>query len=87
MRQQTFTRHTAVEAAVHRDLVKTAAWEGSLGEDYSFLAQLRYTGDYGGRQRVGVSEAQDAEVRAQRILTAVCRDARGAFPERNSAGQ
>ena len=87
LRGQTFTRHTAVEAAVHRDLVKAAAWEGSLGEDYSFLAQLRHTGDYGGRQRVGVSEAQDAVVRAQRILTAVGRDAQGAFPERNAAVQ
>jgi hypothetical protein len=47
-----FARHTAVRAAVHRDLVKEGRWSVSAGQDYSFLYQLRQTGDYGGAQHV-----------------------------------
>jgi hypothetical protein len=38
-----------VEAAVHRDLVKSGRWDPSLARAYSELVILRQTGDYGGR--------------------------------------
>ena len=37
-----FKKHSAVEAAVFRDLVHAGIWEVSLGEDYAFLGRLRY---------------------------------------------
>ena len=44
---KSFKKHSAVEAAIFRDLVHAGLWDTSLGADYSFLARLRYTGDYG----------------------------------------
>ena len=70
-----FTKHTAVRAAVHRDLVKAGRWPVSAGQDYSFLYQLRQTGDYGGAQHVSHAEAREALQAAERIL----RLARGAL--------
>ena len=63
-----FTKHTAVRAAVHRDLVKEGRWPVSAGQDYSFLYQLRQTGDYGGAQHVSHAEALEALQAADRIL-------------------
>jgi uncharacterized protein (UPF0332 family) len=68
-----FAKHTAVHAAVHRDLVKAGRWPSSLGEDYSFLLRLRETGDYGGAEHVTVDEAKDSLAGAERILDAVSR--------------
>jgi uncharacterized protein (UPF0332 family) len=38
---QSFSKHTGVEAAVHRDLVNTGRWAAELGQLYSGLAALR----------------------------------------------
>lgn len=48
LEEKTFSRHSALEAAVHRDLVKVNRWPTDLGEDYAFLLRLRTVGDYGG---------------------------------------
>ena len=74
---RTFSKHSAVEAAVHRDLVKRGKWQAELGKDYSQLVGLRETGDYGGGQHVPAEDAKDAVARARRILEAV-RQAGGA---------
>ena len=37
-RECSFTKHSAVEAAVHRDLVKPGIWTPELGAAYSSLA-------------------------------------------------
>ena len=80
-RGRTFSKHSAVEAAVHRDLVKGGKWPAELGKDYSHLVGLRETGNYGGGQHVSAKDAKDAIARAHRILQAV-RQAGGAdFPE------
>ena len=71
LRGQEFRKHTAVRAAVHRDLVKAGKWPASLGQDYDFLLSLREIGDYGGIARVTVAAATDALAAAQRILDAV----------------
>ena len=74
---RTFTKHSAVTAAVHRDLVKTGIWTKALGGGYSRLHQLRNTGDYGGAQHVPPEQAEGAVQTAADILQAVA----GAHPE------
>ena len=68
---RTFKRHSAVEAAVHRDLVKAGSWPKQLGADYSLLVEARSIGDYGNLERVSASEAADAIRAATGILHAV----------------
>lgn len=73
MTGQTFTRHSAVEAAVHRDLVKAGRWSKDLGASYSMLVALRETGDYGDMAHVSDAEAAEAVGVAEHILRAVAR--------------
>src|SRR6266705_6497112 len=68
---KTFTKHAAVESAVHRDLVKTGRWPVERGKDYSLLFELRSTGEYGGADHVSDEDAADALEAARRILQAV----------------
>lgn len=70
---QTFSRRSAVEAAVHRDLVKGGTFPEQLGEAYSRLVQLRNTGDYGGGEHVPPEEAKGAVQAARELLQAVAR--------------
>jgi uncharacterized protein (UPF0332 family) len=65
-----FKSHKAIEAAVHRDLVLAQKWSRELGADYSFLSQLRKTGDYGGNAHVSTEAARNALNAAKRILDA-----------------
>ena len=65
---QTFSKHTAIERAVHRDLVKTGIWPVEAGAAFSWLANLRYTGDYGGRDHVDLDEAKTAVEKARLVL-------------------
>jgi len=71
LRGDTFTKHSAVEAAVHRDLVKPGIWDQTLGKGYSLLHNLRNTGDYGCAQNVPSDKARQAVETASRILKAV----------------
>lgn len=66
-----FHRHTAVQAAVHRDLVNTGKWPDELGEDFRSLIDLRQTGDYGMYESVSESDALLAVTAAERIIAAV----------------
>lgn len=68
---RTFRRHTALEAAVHRDLVAAGRWPRELGADFSRLQRLRTTGDYGGDARVEAADVAAAIAAAERILAAV----------------
>jgi uncharacterized protein (UPF0332 family) len=74
---RTFTKHSALEAAVHRDLVKTGRWSADLGRDFSFCLDVRGVGDYGSEVRVDVSQAKEATAPARRILIAI----RGVLPD------
>ena len=71
---KTFRKHSAVEAAVHRDLVKAGIWPAELGQAYSQLSETRSIGDYGELEHV--SEASSAEViqLAADILGAIARE-------------
>ena len=68
---KTFTKHQALKAAVHRNLVKPGTWATDLGADFSWLARLRRTGDYGGTKHVSPDEAREAVAKASRILQTV----------------
>ena len=75
---RTFTKHTAIEAAVHRDLVKTGVWPKELGTKFSRLVQLRYRGDYGREEDVSPEAASEAVQDARAIIEEVSKIA--AFP-------
>ncbi len=68
---RTYRRHSAVEAAMHRDLVRTGRLSHEIGRAYSGLLELRRTGDYGGRLHVSAEHARDAIEAARRILATV----------------
>ncbi len=78
-----FVKHSAVHAAVHRDLVKSGRWPADIGKDYSRLLRLRETGDYGGGRHVQESEARAAVSDAKRIRDAVVQ----AHPEFSAPGK
>jgi uncharacterized protein (UPF0332 family) len=67
LRGQTFRKHAAIRAAVHRDLVRSGEWTTQLRQSYDLLVQLRQTGDYGGLQRVSAEDAAAAIPAAERI--------------------
>ncbi len=68
---RTFSKHSALESAVHRDLVRSGHWPKELGADYSYLLRLRAKGDYGGLEHVSENEAEGAIQAVQRILITV----------------
>ena len=83
LRGQSFTRHAALRAAVHKDLVKTGEWSVESGKDYDGLVSLRQAGDYGGLERLKEQDASKAVAAARRILDACQRT----NPELGSASQ
>ena len=66
-----FSKHSALEAAVHRDLVKVGVWPEDLGKDFSWLVATRSTGDYGGSIHVSEQDAEMAIEKAIKIIAAV----------------
>jgi uncharacterized protein (UPF0332 family) len=68
---QTFARHGAVRAAVHRDWVKTGVWNVDVGADFDAIWELRDIGDYGGGEHVSLEDASAAVEAARRILDAI----------------
>lgn len=71
-RGQSFSKHSALRAALHRDLIKTSQWPINLGKAFDFLMDLRETGDYGGLIQVSRSDAELATAKAQAIIDKVC---------------
>lgn len=74
---RTFRKHSSVEAAVHRDLVKAGLWPKELGARYSLLVEVRSVADYGDLEHVSRYEAGDAIQTATDVLRAVAES----FPE------
>jgi uncharacterized protein (UPF0332 family) len=68
---KTFEKHTALEAAVHRDLVRPGIWPKELGGAYTRLMQIRARGDYGGAKHVSPDAAEEAVHAAADIARAV----------------
>lgn len=71
VKEQYFTKHSAVRSALHKELIKTSIWEKSLGTDYDYLMDLREIGDYGGLRETTLEDAERAIECAKNILTAV----------------
>lgn len=80
LRGESFSKHSAVKAAVHRDLVKSGEWPEELGRAYTRLLELRDRGDYGGAEHVSQEDAAEALEAARRILAAVHQTDREIFP-------
>lgn len=70
LRGQSFSKHSGLRAALHKDLIHSGQWATELGKDYDFLMDLRETGDYGGIERVTEQDTQRAIEIAKRILAA-----------------
>jgi len=66
-------KHSAVEVAVHRDLVNSGIMTSGFGDDYSHLFRLRAIGDYGVSEHVSPEEAAGAVESAAGILRAIAR--------------
>ena len=66
-----FTKHTAVRAALHRDLIQSGALSVELGRDYDFWLDLRETADSGGIAEASLASAKKASEKARAILTAL----------------
>ena len=71
LRGQSFAKHTAIRAALHRDLIKSGEWASKLGQVYDRLMDLRERGDYGGVVRVSQEEAKTSVDSAAEIIEAV----------------
>jgi len=71
LEDKSFSKHTALRAAVHRDLVQTERWTVEMGRDFSVLMDLRSTADYGGPVRMDQKTAEEAAEIAERILRAI----------------
>lgn len=80
LEERVFTKHSGLEAAVHRDLVKVGRWSTDLGRDYSFCAEARGVGDYGTDVRMDAGQAAEALEASERILQAVRAALPASFP-------
>ena len=69
-----FRKHSAVETAVHRDLVKAGIWPTELGQGYSQLSETRSIGDYGELEHVSEADSARAIQIAGEILIAIARE-------------
>ena len=76
---KSFRKHSAVEATVHRDLVKTGIWPTELGQGYSRLSETRSIGDYGELEHVSEASSAEAIQIAGEILSAIAREHPQAF--------
>ena len=68
---KTFTKHSALESAVHKDLVKPGLWPLDIGKNFSWLVSTRSTGDYGGGMHVSEQDAVIAVEKAKQTLECV----------------
>ena len=71
LRGQTFSKHSAVRVALHRELIKTGQLAVEFGRAYDFLMDMRETGDYGGLIMVSQSDAAMSLAKAEAIIEAV----------------
>lgn len=68
---KSFTKHSAIRAALHRDLVQPGLLSKENGQAFDFLMDLRETGDYGGVAQVSAESAELAAQKAEGFLASV----------------
>ena len=66
-----FSKHSALETAVHKELVKAGLWPQELGAGYSKLFKLRMSSDYDVMESITVEAAEAAMCTAKKIMEAV----------------
>ena len=66
-----FKRHSALEAAVHRDLVRTGLISKSLGTAYSSLNDVRNAADYQPAHPISEDEAYEIHGKAREFTEAI----------------
>jgi uncharacterized protein (UPF0332 family) len=71
LRGRTFTKHTAIRSAMHRDLVNPGLLSEQVGRDFDHLTDMRNSADYWGVSRVSQEDAVIAIEKAECILAAV----------------
>jgi uncharacterized protein (UPF0332 family) len=71
LRGQAFSKHSAVRAALHRELIRSGQWTAELGRAYDFLMDMRETGDYGGLVQVSKDDAEMSIEKAESVIKAV----------------
>lgn len=77
---KSFKKHSAIDSAVHRDLVKTGRWPVELGKTFSSLLEARTTGDYGEDLHIPEDKVREILQSARRILEAVHKENPETFP-------
>jgi uncharacterized protein (UPF0332 family) len=65
-----FSKHTGVQAAIHKDFVNTGLLAEEHGRAFGRLFDLRGIGDYGETQHVAESEARQAVLSARMFVEA-----------------
>lgn len=68
---RSFLKHAALEAVLHKDLVKPGLWDQALGKAFSWLRAMRSLADYGTGAHVSEKDALDDVAKAQAILARV----------------
>jgi len=68
---ESFPKHTAVRAHLHKVYVKPGRLPQEVGSIYDSLFALRDVGDYGVSKHVNTAEAKEAITEARRLLEAV----------------
>ena len=84
--EKSFTKHSAVEAAVHRELVRAGKWPADEGATYSRLFHRRSRADYGAERHVSSEGAEDSIAGAERILRLVADSSGGVLRVEDSEG-
>jgi uncharacterized protein (UPF0332 family) len=71
LKEKTFTKHSAIRSALHKDLIKAGKLDQELGKNYDYLMDLREAGDYGGVRLLTVEAATLAVRKASEFLDAI----------------
>ncbi len=73
LRDRSFSKHTEIRAALHRDLIRTGVIDAGMGQCYDFLFATREVGNYGGSLHVSLDDARKAIESSRDFLTAITR--------------
>lgn len=71
LREMTFSKHTAIRSALHKELICTKLLKADIGQAYDFLMDLREVGDYGGINKVSEENAEMALEKSEAILNSI----------------
>ena len=63
-----YSKHSALRAALHRDLIQLGIVPGDVGKHFDFLLELREMADYGGVVEASVTTASQAIARSRHII-------------------